>query len=79
MSEVKVTHLRQQLQKYLALAAGGERVRVTHRGRVLAEIVAPTSTADAQAAVRARLLGSVLKCDAPLEPVLGEAEWDMQR
>ncbi|MEY4910252.1 MAG: hypothetical protein RL260_3970 [Pseudomonadota bacterium] len=53
--------------------------RVTIR---IEEEEAPTQAADDTPAIldaRARLRGSVLRYDNPLEPVLGEDEWDMLR
>lgn len=80
MDEVNVTQLRQQLQRYLTRAARGERVRVTHRGRVIAEIGPPMQPDLASAqAVRARLAGTLLSFDAPTEPVLEAGEWAMNR
>jgi prevent-host-death family protein len=77
--EVNVTELRQKLPEYLARVRGGERLRVTSRGRVIAEITPPAAPQDEAAAARARLKGSVLRYDHPLEPVLAPEEWDMNR
>lgn len=79
MKEVSVTTLRQNLPDYLALVERGETLRVTVRGRVIAELSPPGPEADRAALARARLQGSVLRYDAPLEPVLPAEEWDMQR
>lgn len=79
MSEVNVTTLRQHLPEYLARVARGERVRVTSRGRVIAEITPPAPAVDATQAARERLRGSVVRYDAPTEPVLAAEEWDMNR
>jgi antitoxin (DNA-binding transcriptional repressor) of toxin-antitoxin stability system len=57
----------------------GERIRVTSRGRVVAEIVPPSQSPDAVAAARARLRGSVRRYDRPLEPVIEPGEWNMNR
>jgi len=57
----------------------GERLQVTARGKVIAEIVAPAAPAAEAQAVRTRLRGSVLRFDRPLDPVLDPAEWDMNR
>lgn len=76
MTDVSVTELRQQLQSYLARVQRGERVRVTHRGRVVAELSPPSSPADAAARARARLAGSVLRFDDPFAPVLDPSRWD---
>jgi prevent-host-death family protein len=79
MKDVNVTELRQNLPAYLARVRRGERLRVTSRGRVIAEIAPPAPSADAAAAARARLRGSVLRYERPLEPVIEPGEWDMNR
>ena len=79
MKEVKVTELRQNLPEYLARVAKGESVRVTLRGRVIAEITPPTKVEDVAALARARLAGSLVSMDDPTEPVFDPAEWDMNR
>lgn len=79
MKYVKVTELRQDLPTYLARVRRGERIRVTSRGRVVAEIVPPSQSPDAVAAARARLRGSVRRYDRPLEPVIEPGEWNMNR
>ncbi|OGA57250.1 MAG: hypothetical protein A3F77_07100 [Betaproteobacteria bacterium RIFCSPLOWO2_12_FULL_67_28] len=79
MTDVKVSRLRQELPAYLAKVARGERVRVTSRGRPIAEIV-PAAAAGAEIeAARTRLRGSVRRFDRPLEPVIDAAEWHMNR
>jgi prevent-host-death family protein len=62
MKDVKVTELRQNLLAYLARVRKGERLRVTSRGKVIAEI-APALGVGIRAA-RERLRGSV----APTAP-----------
>lgn len=79
MKDVKVTELRQDLPAYLARVRRGERIRVTSRGQVVAEIVPPAASPDAAAAARARLRGSVRRFDRPLEPVIEPDEWNMNR
>lgn len=79
MPGVNVTSLRQHLPEYLARVARGERLSVTLRGRVIAEISPPTPPADAAAAARSRLKGSLLRYEQPLEPVLPADDWDMNR
>jgi prevent-host-death family protein len=79
MKDVKVTELRQDLPAYLARVRRGERIRVTSRGRVVAEIVPPSQSPDAVAAARARLRGSVRRYDRPLAPVIEPGEWNMNR
>jgi antitoxin (DNA-binding transcriptional repressor) of toxin-antitoxin stability system len=79
MKEVNVTELRQNLPAYLAKVQRGERIRVTSRGKVIAELAPPTTSPDMVAAARARLRGSVLRYERPLEPVVDASEWDMNR
>ena len=79
MKEVNVTELRQNLPGYLAKVQCGERIRVTSRGKVVAELAPPARSPDIIAAARARLRGSVLRYERPLEPVLYASEWDMNR
>lgn len=79
MSDIKVTELRQNLPTYLARVGRGERIKVTSRGKVIAEIVPPTAGKDEAATARARLRGSVLSYDEPLASVLDPAEWEMNR
>lgn len=79
MAEVNVTTLRQHLPEYLARVERGERIRVTSRGRVIAEIAPPLPEADAAEAARSRLSGSLVHYDTPLEPVLPVEEWEMNR
>jgi len=79
MEEVKVTELRQNLPEYLAKVARGQRVRVTSRGRVIAELTPPSVSRKDVEAARARLRGTVLKYDKPTEPVIDPGEWDVNR
>lgn len=79
MDDVKVTELRQNLPAYLDKVRRGQRIKVTSRGRVIAEIVPPAADKDEADAARARLRGSVLKYVQPLEPVFDSAEWEMNR
>ena len=79
MKEVNVTELRQNLPGYIAKVQRGERIRVTSRGKVVAELAPPASSPDMAAAARARLRGSVLRYDRPLEPVADVGEWDMNQ
>jgi prevent-host-death family protein len=78
-TDVNVTELRQSLPAYLARVRRGERVRVTSRGKVVAEIIPPTADAGAAEAARALLRGSIIRYEQPLEPVLDPAEWDVNR
>lgn len=78
MTDVKITELRQNLPEYLARASRGERLRVTSRGRPIAEISPPAAPAS-PAAARARLKGSVKRFDRPTEPVVPPQDWDAMR
>lgn len=79
MKDVKITELRQNLPAYLAKVKHGERLRVTSRGKVIAEISPPAATGAQIAAARKRLRGSVLRYDNPLEPVIDPSEWEVNR
>lgn len=79
MKHVSVTLLRQNLPHYLRLVQRGEHVSVTHRGRVIAELTPASAPADEVLAARARLRGSVVAFDRPLEPIFSADEWDMHR
>jgi prevent-host-death family protein len=77
MSDINVTELRQNLPAYLDKVRRGQRIKVTSRGRVIAEIVPPTAGKGEAEAARVRLRGSVLRYDRPLEPVFDPDEWEM--
>lgn len=79
MTDVNITTLRQHLPEYLARVECGERIRVTSRGRVIAEISPPLPEAEVGEAARARLRGSLVRYDAPLEPAAPAEEWQMNR
>jgi prevent-host-death family protein len=79
MSDVNVTDLRQHLPAYLARVRKGERLRVTSRGKVIAEIGPPVADPDRASAARARLRGSLLHYESPFEPVIPPGEWEMNR
>jgi len=79
MNDVKVTELRQNLPEYLAKVRRGERVRVTSRGKVIAEISPPSASRKEAEAARVRLRGSLLQYDNPLEPALEPGEWDVNK
>jgi prevent-host-death family protein len=79
MKEVKVTELRQNLPEYLAKVRRGERVRVTSRGKAIAEIAPPSTSKKDIDAARSRLRGSVVKYERPLEPVIEPGEWEINR
>ena len=79
MEDVKITELRQNLPEYLARVQRGERVRVTSRGKVIAEIAPPSASRKVIEAARARLRGSLLKYDRPTEPVIDPGEWEVNK
>lgn len=81
MDDVKVTELRQHLPEYLAKVRRGARVRVTSRGKVIAEIAPPSAPRDRADVARARKLlkNSVLRYDNPLEPAIDPQEWVVNR
>jgi prevent-host-death family protein len=79
MSDINVTELRQNLPAYLAKVRRGERIKVTSRGRVIAEIVPATAGKDEAAAARARLRDSVIAFEQPTDPVFDASEWEMNR
>jgi prevent-host-death family protein len=79
MKDVNVTELRQNLPAYLARVQRGERVRVTSRGKVIAEIAPPSAAKEEVEAARARLRRSVRRFERPLDPVIDPSEWDMNR
>jgi prevent-host-death family protein len=72
---VNITELRQNLPAYLKRVRQGERIRVTSRGQVVAELAPPTASADEVALARRRLRGSVVRYDDPLEPAIAPQEW----
>jgi len=72
---VNITELRQNLPLYLKRVRQGERIQVTSRGRVVAELAPPTATDEEAALARKHLRGSVLRYDEPLEPAVSAEEW----
>jgi prevent-host-death family protein len=79
MKQVNITALRQDLPAYVARAAQGERIRVTSRGNVVAEL-GPAQVAGEEAErARERLRGSVKRYDEPLAPVVDADEWEVER
>lgn len=79
MKEVSVSELRQNLQAFLAKAKGGQIVRVTSHGRVIAELTPPRPGKDDAEQARKRLRGSVLKFKQPTSPAFSPDEWEMNR
>ena len=79
MKYVNVTELRQNLPAYLQRVRRGERIKVTSRGKVIAELTPPSADASQAAAARDVLRGSVIRYVKPLEPVIAPSEWDANR
>lgn len=79
MTSVNITELRQNLAAYLEQVRKGRTLRITSRGKVIAELSPPAATADEVQAARALLRGSVRRYDRPLEPAAGPEEWDVNR
>jgi antitoxin (DNA-binding transcriptional repressor) of toxin-antitoxin stability system len=79
MKDVKVTVLRRKLPEYLARIRRGERLRVTSRGRVIAELASPSAAQDDAEAARRRLRGSVRRYERPIAPVIEPHEWHANR
>jgi antitoxin (DNA-binding transcriptional repressor) of toxin-antitoxin stability system len=79
MSSVNVTELRRDLPAYLNRVRKGQRIRVTVRGKVIAEISPPAVTSDEAAAARTLLRGSVSHYESPLEPAVAAEDWDVNR
>jgi prevent-host-death family protein len=77
--EVNVTDLRQNLPSYLERARRGERIRVSSRGEVIAEISSPKATEEEAELIRKQLRGSVLHYESPLEPAHAAEEWEATR
>lgn len=79
MPNVNITDLRQNLPAYLEKARRGQRIQITRRGKVIAELSPPTVSGDDASAARALLQGSVLRYDRPLEPAIDPNEWTVHR
>ena len=79
MPNVNVTELRQNLPAYLEKVRKGQRIQVTSRSKVIAELAPPTASEDAASAARALLKGSVLRFDRPLDPAIESTEWEINR
>ena len=75
MGDVKVTDLRENLPAYLERARRGERIRVTSRGEVIAEISAPKAAEEEVEAIRRQLRGTVVHYESATEPAHAEEEW----
>lgn len=79
MKEVSVTELRQNLQAFLARVERGQRLRITSRGRIVAEITPPAADPEQSTALRRRLLGSVIRYEGATDPTFESDEWEMNR
>ena len=79
MADVNVTDLRQNLPTYLERARQGERIRVTSRGAVIAEITGPKATEEEAELIRRRLRKSVLRYDSPTEPAIAADDWTVNQ
>jgi prevent-host-death family protein len=79
VSDVNVTDLRQNLPAYLERARRGERIRVTSRGEVIAEISPPKATQREVETIRSQLRGSVVHYELPTEPAYDPKEWSANR
>ncbi len=79
MKDISITELRKNLQASLAMVQRGKRLRVTSRGKIIAEITPPGRDLKHVDAARQRLLGSVLRYDDPLASAFAADEWEMDR
>jgi prevent-host-death family protein len=79
MADVNVTDLRQNLPAYLERARRGERIHVTLRGAVIAEITGPKATGEEAELIRSRLRRSVLRYDLPVDPAHAPGEWTVNQ
>jgi len=79
MTEVNVTDLRQNLPSYLDRARRGERIRVTSRGAVIAEITGPKAREEEAELIRKQLRGAVEHYESPTEPAYGPEDWSVNR
>jgi antitoxin (DNA-binding transcriptional repressor) of toxin-antitoxin stability system len=75
-TRINVTALREQLPACLARVTRGERIAITSRGRVIAELAPPRPAGEAATAARKLLRGSVVSFARPLEPAVAADEWD---
>lgn len=79
MPDVNVTDLRQNLPSYLDRARRGERIRVTSRGIVIAEITAPKASEEEAGLIREQLRGTVVHYESPAEPAQPLKDWSVNR
>lgn len=76
---VNITELRQNLPAYLKRVRQGERIQVTSRGQIIAELAPPTASADEVSLARKRLRSSVVRYDNPLEPAFSVEDWTVNK
>ena len=79
MNDVNVTELRKKLPAFLERARRGERIRVTSRGEVIAEICGPKAAVEVAEAIRKRLRGAVVDYESPTEPAHADGEWSVHQ
>jgi antitoxin (DNA-binding transcriptional repressor) of toxin-antitoxin stability system len=79
VKDISITELRKNLQASLAMVQRGKRLRVTSRGKIIAEITPPSRDLKHVDAARQRLQGSVLRYDDPLASAFAADEWEMHR
>lgn len=79
MREISVTEFREHLQAFLAKVRRGERLRITSRGDVIAELSPPSARPEQAEAARRKLRGSVVRYDNPTDPAFADGEWEMNR
>lgn len=79
MTDVNVTDLRQNLPSYLDRARRGERIRVTSRGALIAEITAPKATEEEAELIREQMRGAVLRYESPTEPAHATEDWSINQ
>ena len=65
-----VREVKNRLSAYLRMAENGERVAITHRGRIVAELGPPTHTTEgeARAELRRRARAGTVRLGAPNRP-----------
>ena len=79
MADVNVTDLRQNLPSYLDRARRGERIRVTSRGTLIAEITAPKATEEEAQLIREQMRGAVVRYESPTEPAHATEDWSINQ
>ena len=75
MTHVNVTDLRQKLPAYLERARRGERIQVTSRGKVIAEISSPKAAEAEAERIREQLRGSLVQYELAAEPAHASEDW----